>query len=655
MLGCDAGVYSEVRDCVAAVIEDDAGQQRVLKSFLSKDGFEVEMVKDAAAGLAALEKMRFHLILIKAVLAGKTGWEAAAEIRSKEEAAGRRQVIPIVGIVNTATAAEEEAKCMAAGMTDVVAKPIKKDALLEKVHASIEKAAAAASVAAGAQASCVRPHPNDKSSKETGPLKVLVADDDAGQRLMLKAMLTRDKHVVDLVGNGSDALKMAGKATYDVILLDGFMPIVNGWEAYREIRKREVETGASTAAVIFGITGTSTGADVDNFQMAGLTDMISKPISRDELRSKIAAAIAIPRTPSFAPMQQQPTLLRAQSQSAAPTSPAGAAASSPRASPAKDKGKAKGGRSVIVCDPDSGQRMVLKMLLTKLGCTVKVLTNGADVIKEAEGSKDAQIDAIFIVTNMPTLSGWDVLAQVRAMAHCSSMPVVAVRTAGATIEDFDTENAAAAEKLGGMAFSASIQKPFDLAVVDGLLARLVPEKPGAQGVPQKDSAGVGKDAGGAKKGSSSKEGSGRELTREGSMRHKDHLRILVVEDHWANQKLLEAMLKQRGHDVRCSENGLEAVNLTSTVEFDLVLMDCNMPVLDGFGATERIRARKGLNEKVPIIAVTANAMKGDRDKCMASGMDDYITKPVQRQKLHEMIAKWTGPTLFPPIARSPTP
>merc|ERR1719329_1241415 len=79
-----------------------------------------------------------------------------------------------------------------------------------------------------------------------------------------------------------------------------------------------------------------------------------------------------------------------------------------------------------------------------------------------------------------------------------------------------------------------------------------------------------------------------------------------------------------------------------------------MPVLDGFEATERIRARKGLNEKVAIIAVTANAMKGDRDKCMASGMDDYITKPVQRQKLHEMIAKWTGIEASASTASSPT-
>ncbi|EKX46591.1 hypothetical protein GUITHDRAFT_45786, partial [Guillardia theta CCMP2712] len=117
-------------------------------------------------------------------------------------------------------------------------------------------------------------------------------------------------------------------------------------------------------------------------------------------------------------------------------------------------------------------------------------------------------------------------------------------------------------------------------------------------------------------------------------------RILIVEDHWANRKLLEAMLLQKGHELHCVENGVEAVNITAVVEFDLVLMDCNMPIMDGWQATEKIRQRAGLNQTTPIIAVTANAMKGDRDKCIAAGMDDYISKPVERKRLYEIIAKW---------------
>jgi CheY-like chemotaxis protein len=218
---------------------------------------------------------------------------------------------------------------------------------------------------------------------------------------------------------------------------------------------------------------------------------------------------------------------------------------------------------------------------------------------------------------------------------------------GTTKESFEAENKAMQAKLdaggrrNGKAFAASIDKPFNVAVVEKLLAQLT-----SQSAPAGEEDGKDKKEKSVAK-SVARESSSKIVAREGSQ--KRVLRILVVEDHWANQKLLEAMLKQHGHEVRCCENGMEAVNLTSSVEFDLILMDCNMPVLDGFEATIKIRARQGLNERVAIIAVTANAMTGDRDKCMSAGMDDYITKPVQRQKLHALIAKWTGVDSSTPV------
>ena len=296
-----------------------------------------------------------------------------------------------------------------------------------------------------------------------------------------------------------------------------------------------------------------------------------------------------------------------------------------------------------MCDADSGQRMVLKMLLTKLGCTVKMLQSGADVVKTVKEGGAGSVDVVFVVTAMPDVSGWDVVEQIRALPSSQGLPIVAVRAASLSKPDFDAQNAAFKSGLSGGcdAFAASIQKPVDMQAVDAILTELCGAPQAA--APQAAAAAAAEGGSGDK--TQSPSGGDRNkpqvLLREASKK-KAALRILVVEDHWANQKLLEAMLKQRGHDVQCCENGLEAVNLTASVEFDLILMDCNMPVLDGFASTERIRARKALNGKVPIIAVTANAMKGDRDKCMASGMDDYITKPVQRVKLHEMIAKWTG-------------
>jgi CheY-like chemotaxis protein len=122
------------------------------------------------------------------------------------------------------------------------------------------------------------------------------------------------------------------------------------------------------------------------------------------------------------------------------------------------------------------------------------------------------------------------------------------------------------------------------------------------------------------------------------------VRVLIVEDHWANRRLLETMLRKQGSEflMEAVENGQEAVHITSARQYDIILMDCNMPIKDGWQATEEIRQMAGPNKMTPIIAVTANAMKGDREKCMAAGMDDYISKPVDRKRLQEVLSKWVS-------------
>ena len=106
------------------------------------------------------------------------------------------------------------------------------------------------------------------------------------------------------------------------------------------------------------------------------------------------------------------------------------------------------------------------------------------------------------------------------------------------------------------------------------------------------------------------------------------LRILVAEDNDMNQKLLRAMLKRDGHDVEIVANGLEAVDAVMRGHYDLVLMDIQMPEMDGVTATRRIRDLPGEVRDIPVIAVTANAMKGQREEYLAAGMDDYVSKPI---------------------------
>jgi two-component system, sensor histidine kinase and response regulator len=122
-------------------------------------------------------------------------------------------------------------------------------------------------------------------------------------------------------------------------------------------------------------------------------------------------------------------------------------------------------------------------------------------------------------------------------------------------------------------------------------------------------------------------------------------RVLVAEDNVVNQQLARRLLEKRGHQVVVAQNGREALEALGRHSFDLILMDVQMPEMDGFEATATIREREKISgSHLPIIAMTANAMKGDRERCMAAGMDAYVSKPVDSRELFEAIEKLAVPS-----------
>lgn len=128
---------------------------------------------------------------------------------------------------------------------------------------------------------------------------------------------------------------------------------------------------------------------------------------------------------------------------------------------------------------------------------------------------------------------------------------------------------------------------------------------------------------------------------EGKAEAASKLKILMAEDNIINQKVALRMLAKLGYSADVVANGLEAVQAMQNIPYDLILMDCQMPEMDGFEATRQIRKNQNEATRVPIIALTANAMEGDRERCLEAGMDDYVSKPINVVKLKEALSRWS--------------
>jgi CheY-like chemotaxis protein len=130
-------------------------------------------------------------------------------------------------------------------------------------------------------------------------------------------------------------------------------------------------------------------------------------------------------------------------------------------------------------------------------------------------------------------------------------------------------------------------------------------------------------------------------TATAASRDQVDARVLIAEDNAVNQRLVRHMLERLGCRVDVAANGIEAVEMAAKFDYDMVFMDCFMPEMDGYQATAELRRRQGPGApRLPIVALTANAMVEDRQRCLDAGMDDYLSKPVTQDGMYQMLQRW---------------
>jgi two-component system, sensor histidine kinase and response regulator len=260
------------------------------------------------------------------------------------------------------------------------------------------------------------------------------------------------------------------------------------------------------------------------------------------------------------------------------------------------------GMRVLVVDDNATNREILQHRLLSWGARVAAAAGGHEALLELERAAGAGSPYALAILDMhmPGMDGLALARTIRARADLGA-PRVLLLTSLAT-EDEETLRAAGVD--------LQLSKPVRLAELRQAFAqlsgRLPPPAPAAAAGSQAPLRGL----------------------------------LLLVEDNPVNQEVTSEMVRSLGCEVHLAEDGLRALEILSHGRYDAILMDCQMPRMDGFTATRAIRAREAGPDRTPIIALTANALDGDRGACLEAGMDDYLPKPFDRASLRAVLARW---------------
>jgi PAS domain S-box-containing protein len=271
------------------------------------------------------------------------------------------------------------------------------------------------------------------------------------------------------------------------------------------------------------------------------------------------------------------------------------------------------GAKVLVVDDNRTNRRILEGMLRRWEMDSTLLEGGEEALTELSEAQRVGKPYALILTDvhMPKMDGFELVEQIRRRPELSAPTILMLTSAG---------HRADAERCRELGVSAYLLKPIRQSELREAIARVLGAREQTGAIPL--------------------------VTRYSLHDARDQetvLRVLVAEDNPVNQRLTVRMLEKRGHRVVVATNGREALDALAKETFDLVFMDVQMPEMDGIEATGGIRKQEiGSDRHQIVIALTAHAMKGDRDRCLAAGMDDYLSKPIRSQELDAILERYSS-------------
>ncbi|HEX3461262.1 MAG TPA: response regulator, partial [Acidimicrobiales bacterium] len=310
------------------------------------------------------------------------------------------------------------------------------------------------------------------------------------------------------------------------------------------------------------------------------------------------------------------------------------------------------GVRIMIIDDNLTNQRVLQEVVVGWGGTAVTAGGAAEAMALLRESwqQNAPIDVVLTDLNLPDIDGYEVVRLVHGDPHFSATPILML------VSSTGRGNVGGNEATG---IAGYLTKPVRSAQLRVALERALERSPapdddeGTDAAPFEKLEAVHPDLPGAASREAETD-SGEDGTPTGRPSPVGSLTLLLVEDNVVNQKVVLARLSRLGYSADVAVNGADALEHLEHHRYAAVLMDCQMPVMDGYEATSRLRRIEGTRRHTPVIALTALAMTADRARCIASGMDDYLAKPVQLEDLVAALDRWAPLDATPPVEAADT-